>query len=240
MTPLDSTIAARLGALDWDELERSLWDRGYATTRPVLSAHDCAELIRLYPDAARFRKRVDMKRHSFGEGEYQYFARPLPRLVQDLRTHAYRKLAPIANRFQEALRRELRFPPRLRGLLERCRAAGQTHPTPLLLRYQTDGYNCLHRDLYGEVWFPLQATILLSRPGGDFEGGEFLLVEDRPRTQSRGAAITLERGALVLFPTAERPVRSARGFARASLRHGLSPLRRGARYALGIIFHDAA
>jgi len=240
VTPPASSIATRLGALDWGELERSLWDRGYATTRPILSARDCADLIRLYPDPARFRKRVDMKRHRFGEGEYRYFARPLPRLVQDLRTHAYRRLAPIANRFQEALRRELRFPPHLRGLLERCRAAGQTRPTPLLFRYQTDGYNCLHRDLYGEVWFPLQAAILLSRPGKDFEGGEFLLVENRPRAQSRGSAIALERGALILFPTAERPVRSARGFARASLRHGVSPLRRGARYTLGIIFHDAA
>ena len=192
MTPPASSIATRLGALDWGELERSLWDRGYATTRPILSARDCADLIRLYPDPARFRKRVDMKRHRFGEGEYRYFARPLPRLVQDLRTHAYRRLAPIANRFQEALRRELRFPPHLRGLLERGRAAGQTRPTPLLFRYQTDGYNCLHRDLYGEVWFPLQAAILLSRPGnGSFAG-----------VTSAGRFIRQNRDAMTVAPDA--------------------------------------
>jgi hypothetical protein len=175
----------------------------------------------------------------FGEGEYRYFARPLPPLVEELRRGLYARLAPIANRMMRELRRRERYPRTLAAFLRRCHAAGQTRPTPLLLRYEKGGYNRLHQDLYGALAFPLQATVVLSRPGVDYEGGEFLLVESRPRQQSLGEAIALEQGELVVFPVRERPVAGARGALRASVRHGASRLRGGERFALGIIFHDA-
>ncbi len=180
-----------------------------------------------------------MARHRFGEGEYRYFGRPLPPLVETLRRTLYARLAPIANRMMEALSRPERYPPSLRAFLARCREAGQTRPTPLLLRYEAGGTNRLHQDLYGALAFPLQVTVLLSRPGRDFEGGEFLLLESRPRQQSLGEAIALAQGELVLFPVRERPVPGARATLRAAVRHGVSRVRSGERFALGVIFHDA-
>ena len=205
----------------------------------MLSAEECAGLIALYPDDRRFRSRIDMARFRFGVGDYKYFAAPLPPVVADLRQHAYPPLAAIANRWMEALGSRDRYPDELEGLLARCRRAGQTKPTPLLLHYEAGGYNCLHRDLYGDVAFPLQLTAFLSRREADYTGGEFLLVEQRPRAQSRGDAIPTEQGELLFFATAERPVRGSRGYFRAGMRHGVSRVRSGSRYTLGIIFHDA-
>jgi hypothetical protein len=232
-------IGMRLGALDWSAIERSLWQWGYAKTPPVLTADECAGLAALYDDDSRFRSRVDMARYRFGVGEYKYFAAPLPPLVEGLRVHAYPPLAAIANRWEQALSARTRHPASLRELQALCRRHGQTRPTPLLLHYEAGGYNCLHQDLYGAVVFPLQATVLLSRPGHDFTGGEFLLVEQRPRQQSRGHAIRLGEGAAVVFPCRERPVRGTRGVYRARVRHGVSTLHTGTRTTLGIIFHDA-
>ena len=204
-----------------------------------LSSAECRGLVALYGRDRAFRTTIRMERHGFGEGEYRYFDAPLPGTVQELRTHLYRRLAPIANRWMETLGRDVRYPASLRSFLARCHAAGQRRPTPLLLRYKEGGYNRLHQDLYGEVAFPLQATVFLSRPGVDYGGGEFLLLERRPRMQSRGEAILEEAGTLVLFPSADRPAPGRRGQVRAETRHGMSRLRWGERYALGIIFHDS-
>jgi uncharacterized protein len=232
--------ASRLERLDWDAMERSLRERGWAKSGvPVLTPRDCASLVALYEDEARFRSRVDMERFRFGLGEYKYFGHPLPPLVRELRESAYPRLTEVANGWMETLGERRRFPPTLGGLLSVCRAAGQTKPTPLLLRYETGGFNCLHQDLYGEVAFPLQITCVLSRRGVDYTGGEFLLVEQRPRQQSRGESITLEQGEIIVFTTRERPVRGVRGPFRAVMRHGVSRLLSGTRYSLGIIFHDA-
>ena len=233
------TIDERVEALPWPELERSLWERGYAWSPGFLSDSECAGVAALYGDAAAFRSRVEMARHRFGEGEYKYFASPLPALVAGLRRALSPPLARVANRWAEALAVPERFPATLDGLLERCREAGQTRPTPLVLRYAEGGYNCLHQDVYGDVTFPLQALMPLSRPGVDFTGGEFLLVEQRPRAQSAAEVLTPARGDLVLFTTRTRPARGARGFHRVNVRHGLSRVRSGERYALGVIFHDA-
>ena len=233
-------IAARVARLDWAGIEASLRECGWARTgAPLVSPEECAALIALYRDDSRFRSRVDMERLRFGAGEYKYFADPLPPLVQELRTRAYPRLTGIANEWMKALGSRRRFPPALAGLLAACRRRGQTKPTPLLLRYTTGGYNCLHQDVYGDVTFPLQLTCVLSRRETDYTGGEFLLVEQRPRAQSRGEAIALEQGELIVFTTRERPVRGARGHYRAAMRHGVSRLRSGTRYSLGIIFHDA-
>lgn len=233
------TIARRLEALDWEAIERSLWDRGYAETPEVLTPDECAGLVRLYGEADRFRSRIDMTRYRFGVGEYKYFKAPLPPLVQDLRAGLYPRLAPIANRWMAALGDEVRYPATLDAFLQRCARQGQTQPTPLLLRYGIGGYNCLHQDLYGEVAFPLQVVGFLSRPGVDYTGGEFLLVEQRPRAQSAGEVIVAGQGALVVFTNRVRPVKGSRGHYRVNVRHGVSRLRSGERYALGIIFHDA-
>jgi hypothetical protein len=232
-------IAARVHALDWSAIERSLWELGYAKTPPVLTPEECQELIALYADDARFRSRVDMARHRFGVGDYKYFAAPLPPLVQALRAGAYPPLAAIANQWETALDTGTLHPPTLDALLRLCHRTGQTKPTPLLLHYEAGGYNCLHQDLYGDVVFPLQLTCFLSRRGEDYDGGEFLLVEQRPRAQSRGEAIATEQGELVVFTTRHRPVQTARGYYRAAVRHGVSRIRRGTRYTLGVIFHDA-
>jgi hypothetical protein len=233
------SIRDRLTALDWREIGRALDDVGYARTPPVLTEQECGALVALYSKEGRFRSRIDMERYRFGVGDYGYFAHPLPKLVQALRVHAYRKLAPIANTWAARLGEKRRFPPSLSAFLEHCHAHGQKRPTPLLLRYRTGGYNCLHQDLYGEVCFPLQLTGVLSRRGRDYTGAEFLLVEQRPRAQARGHAIALEQGELLILPSAERPVAGKRGYHRARMRHGVSPLASGSRYALGIIFHDA-
>lgn len=232
-------IRERLLHLDWKALEASLWERGFAITPTLLTGAECVGLVALYDDETHFRKFVDMERHRFGVGDYRYFRRPLPPLVAELRRHAYRHLAPIANRMQGALRRPLRFPARHAAFERHCRAHGQAQPTPLLLRYRAGGYNCLHRDLYGEIAFPLQLTGFLSRADVDFAGGEFLLVEQRPRSQSVGTALQPRRGQAVIFATAERPAPGRRGFVPTGMRHGVSRVVRGSRYALGVIFHDA-
>jgi len=232
-------IRARLAALDWAALEGALWEWGYAKTPPVLAPAECAELIALYADDGRFRSRVDMARYRFGVGDYKYFAAPLPPLVEALRVHAYPPLAAITNRWETALGAATRYPPDLPALLTLCRRRGQTKPTPLLLHYETGGYNCLHQDLYGDVVFPLQLTGFLSRPGVDYTGGEFLLLEQRPRAQSRGEVVATEQGEIVIFTTRHRPARGARGHHRVVMRHGVSRVRSGSRYTLGVIFHDA-
>lgn len=234
-----TSIDARLDGLDWGAIERSLSEHGYARTPPLLTADECDALVALYADEARFRSRVDMARYRFGEGDYKYLARPLPPLVESLRRATYPRLAAVANAWERALGTSDRYPDDLDGLLALCRRHGQTKPTPLLLHYEAGGYNCLHQDLYGDVAFPLQITAFLSRRGVDYEGGDFLLVEQRPRAQSRGEAIHTEQGELVIFPTRHRPVRGARGFLRTTMRHGVSTITRGTRYTLGIIFHDA-
>jgi len=221
-------------------LAESLDELGYAVVPGLVQPADCAALAAGWSDPALWRKRVVMQQHGFGRGEYRYFAYPLPPVVAALRRDLYGELAPLANRWAEALRASAEFPDSLEAYLSKCHAAGQTKPTPLVLRYETGDYNCLHQDLYGAHVFPLQATVLLSDPSRDFAGGEFLLVEQRPRAQSRGTAVALARGDAVIFPVRERPRRGARGFHRAKLRHGVSTVRSGLRYTLGIIFHDAA
>jgi hypothetical protein len=232
-------LAGRVAALDWEGVGRELDRLGHARLPKLLTPSECRALARLYPDDARFRKTVDMERHRFGRGEYRYFARPLPAPVASLRRSLYPHLARIANRWQARLGGE-RFERTLAAFLRRCAAAGQQRPTPLLLRYRAEGFNNLHQDLYGSVAFPLQVAICLSRPERDFRGGEFLLLENRPRQQSRAEVIALEQGEAVVFPTRERPVEGARGWLRAGMRHGVSRLHQGERLTLGIIFHDAA
>jgi hypothetical protein len=212
---------------------------GCAVLPRLLSADTCAEIAAWYGEPARFRATVTMARHGFGRGEYRYFAYPLPDPVQRLRSELYPELAAIANRWNAALGEPGRFPGDHAAYLARCHAAGQVRPTPLLLRYEPGDYNCLHQDLYGEHVFPLQVAILLDRPGRDFEGGEFVLTEQRPRMQSRVEVVPLSQGDAVVFPVRTRPVRGARGVYRVNLRHGVSRLRAGRRHTLGIIFHDA-
>ena len=238
--PKAMPAADRLAAIDWHEIVASLDDRGYATTPPLLTAAECRGLAALYAREDAFRSRVIMQRHSFGRGEYKYLCYPLPSAVEGLRQAIYPLLAPIANRWCERLHEEGRFPPSLDAYLAQCHAAGQQRPTPLLLKYEVGDYNCLHQDLYGDLVFPLQLTVLLSAPEEDFTGGEFLLVEQRPRAQSKGEVVPLRRGEAVIFPVHHRPVEGTRGPYRVTMRHGVSRLRSGQRYTLGIIFHDAA
>ncbi len=222
----------------------ALATRGFAVVSSLIGPDEFRPLAAMWPDKAKFRSHVVMQRHGYGRGEYQYFSYPLPDPVERLRQALYPPLAVIANRWNQQLGREKRFPPTLKAWLDECHAAGQKRPTPLLLRYGPGDYNCLHRDLYGELVFPLQATILLSDPGRDFDGGEFMLVEQRPRMQSRGEVVPLKQGDAVVFATNERPVQGTRGFHRSAMRHGVSSLRPGKqgaeRFTLGIIFHDAA
>lgn len=232
-------VETRVQRLEWGAIARDLGERGWATTPPLLTAEECAGLVALYGDDARFRSRVDMARFRFGEGQYKYFAAPLPPLVAGLREQTYPPLARIAGEWQAALGRATRYPPTLGGFLAQCARRGQRKPTPLLLRYEAGGYNCLHQDIYGEIAFPLQMTCLLSRPGEDFTGGEFLLVEQRPRAQSRAEVVPLVQGQIVIFTTRERPARGARGAYRVASRHGVSRVTSGLRYTLGVIFHDA-
>jgi hypothetical protein len=232
-------INERLARVDWEAIEQSLNEHGYATTPPVLSPAECTALVALFADERRFRSRVDMARYRFGIGEYKYFAEPLPPVVASLREHLYHRLAPVANRWMEALRVSERYPTTLTQFVVQCAERGQTRPTPLLLHYMAGGYNCLHQDLYGLVAFPLQLTCVLSQHGEDYTGGEFLLVEQRPRAQSQAEAIVLGRGEAVIFPTRFRPVAGKRGYYRAIVRHGVSRLRTGERLSLGIIFHNA-
>ena len=236
---LAAEFERRLSALQWDAIERSLDERGYATIPALLAPAQCIELAATYDERERFRSRVVMERVRFGVGEYKYFASPLPPLVAAIRTAIYPHLARVANRWCHAMDGDTLYPADFERLLDVCRRAGQTKPTPLLLRYDAGGYNCLHQDLYGEVAFPLQLTCLLSRAGVDFSGGEFLLVENRPRVQSRGEAVVLEQGEAIIFANNERPVAGSRGHYRVTMRHGVSRVRHGRRFSLGIIFHDA-
>lgn len=235
-----SRIDSRLNGLDWPGVTEDLDAQGWAVLPKLLSGAECDAVAALYDDDDGFRSRIVMGRHGYGSGEYRYFAYPLPRLVEDLRTRLYPHLAPIANRWHEAMGLGARFPAEHADFIARCHAAGQTRPTPLLLRYEAGDYNRLHQDLYGEHVFPLQAAILLSEPGKDFDGGEFVLTEQRPRMQSRAMVVPLGKGDAVVFAVNARPARGARGFHRVNLRHGVSEVRSGLRHTLGIIFHDAA
>ncbi len=234
-----SPLAERIAAVDWPGIEKALGLHGCATLRALLTSGECAGLVDCYGNDVLYRSTIVMARHGFGRGEYKYFTYPLPELVATLRAELYSRLAPIANRWNEALRIESRYPADHERYLARCRQAGQTRPTPLLLRYGEGDYNCLHQDLYGEHVFPLQATFLLSEPGRDFAGGEFVLTEQRPRMQSRAEVVALARGDGVIFPVRHRPVQGRRGWHRVSLRHGVSRLHSGERLTLGVIFHDA-
>jgi hypothetical protein len=229
-----------LDSLDWKALYESLDARGYALTPPLLSERDCSALMDLNDDDSQFRTTVVMARHQFGNGEYRYFGNPIPSLVGRVRERFYAALAPVANGWSASLGQPAGFPEHFDAYQATCHQAGQTRPTPLLLRYESGGYNCLHQDKYGEVAFPLQLTCLLSETDEDFDGGEFLLVENRPRMQSRGSAIRLQRGQCIIFPNQVRPVLGKRGYYRVQVRHGVSTIHRGIRMALGIIFHDAA
>ncbi|MGH7915406.1 MAG: 2OG-Fe(II) oxygenase [Candidatus Binataceae bacterium] len=236
---LTAEFERRTAAVEWSAAARSLDEYGYATIPALITPTQCAELSAMYDERERFRSRVVMERVRFGVGEYKYFASPLPPIVAALRKTIYPHLAPIANRWRCAMGNEEAYPAELDRFLDICRRAGQTKPTPLLLRYEAGGYNCLHQDIYGDVAFPIQITCLLSREGIDFSGGEFVLVENRPRAQSRGEAVVLEQGEAIIFATSERPVASKRGHYRVTMRHGVSRLRQGRRFSLGIIFHDA-
>jgi len=230
----------RLVSADWGEIASDLDARGSAVIERVLSPAHCRSIAALYGADERFRDKVVMERHGFGRGEYKYFSYPLPPLVADLRTSLYPHLAAIANRWNAALGIDIRYPAAHSAFLARCHAAGQTKPTPLMLRYEAGDYNCLHQDLYGEHVFPLQATILLSDPDRDFTGGEFVLTEQRPRMQSRPEVVPLCQGDAVIFAVQHRPVQGSRGAYRVNMRHGVSRVRRGHRQTLGVIFHDAA
>jgi len=224
----------------WPDLLATLDERGYAVLPGLLDPAECGEVTALYEQDEAFRSRVVMARHNFGSGEYKYLRYPLPAQVTAVREALYPRLAPLANQWHERLRLAPRFPPSLAAYLARCHAEGQQRPTPLILKYEAGDYNCLHQDLYGDLVFPLQATVLLSQPGRDFAGGEFLLVEQRPRMQSKGEVVPLGHGDAVLFAVNHRPAAGARGFYRAKMRHGVSRLHAGRRFTLGIIFHDAA
>jgi hypothetical protein len=246
-------IVDRIASIDWAAMEAPLDAQGFAVLPAVLAPGECAALQMLYEDDARFRSRIEMARYRFGIGEYKYFADPLPPIVQALREALYERLAPVANRWRERLKPagSVRlepdtppdpdvYPPALGEFLARCHRMGQNRPTPLLLSYAAGGYNCLHQDIYGDVAFPLQAVFVLSRAGVDYSGGELLLVEQRPRAQSRGHAVTVSQGAGIVFATRERPAAGTRGAYRVVMRHGVSTVTRGSRMSLGIIFHDAA
>jgi hypothetical protein len=237
VTITDQTaLADRVDALDWDDLGARLDEHGFAVTEPLLDAGECAALAALFDDG-RFRSTIDMARHRFGDGRYRYFDHPLPEAIAELRTALYRHLAPVANRWADLLSGDNpTFPLEHDELLERCRAAGQQRPTPLILRYGEGDWNALHQDLYGDVFFPFQALTVLT---DEHQGGEFVLLEQRPRAQSRAHVLRPSRGAFVLFPTRERPNRGRSGYHRVGLRHGVSTVTSGSRTALGIIFHDA-
>jgi len=236
--PPEPSAAQRVGGLDWQRLRTELDAQGSAVT-PLMGAHECRALAALYAKDPPFRSRVVMARHGFGRGEYRYFAYPLPAGVASLREAFYAHLAPIANRWNEALGLGVRYPAGHAEFIARCHEAGQRKPTPLLLQYQAGDFNCLHQDVYGEHVFPLQVAILLSQPGRDFTGGEFVMTEQRPRMQSRAEVVPLGQGDAAVFTVRNRPVEGTRGVYRVNLRHGVSRIRSGHRHTVGIIFHDA-
>lgn len=225
--------------IDWQTIEASLNARGYAVISKLFTNKQCQEIALAYADSQLYRSRVVMERHGYGKGEYQYFSYPLPAYIAQLRTRLYERLAPIANRWNAAMGINIRYPEHHAAFLEQCHAAGQKRPTPLILKYGTDDYNCLHQDLYGEHVFPLQMAALLSEPGVDFTGGEFILTEQRPRMQSRVEVVPLKQGDAVVFATHHRPVIGDKRTYRVNMRHGVSPIRAGERYTLGVILHDA-
>lgn len=229
----------RIEALDWQEISKNLDDQGSAVLYGVLSSDECKALAALYTNDSIFRSRVVMGRHGFGRGEYKYFNYPLPILVEDVRAALYSRLVLVANKWNESMSIDVRYPPKHADFIQRCHDAGQSRPTPLLLQYGPGDYNCLHQDLYGEHVFPIQVAILLSEPQADFTGGEFVLTEQRPRMQSRPEVVPLRQGDAVAFAVHHRPVQGTRGTYRVNLRHGVSRLRTGQRHTIGIIFHDA-
>jgi len=236
----DATQAvSRIVSLDWQRIAGELNESGNALLKNILTVQECEALAGQYGNDELFRSRVVMSRHGFGRGEYKYFRYPLPALLQGLRTSLYERLAPIANRWNELMATDIRYPAQHAEFIERCHQAGQLRPTPLLLQYGAGDYNCLHQDLYGEHVFPIQVAFLLSEPGRDFTGGEFVLTEQRPRMQSRAEVVPLRQGDAVAFAVHHRPVQGTRGSYRVSLRHGVSRLRSGQRYTVGVIFHDA-
>lgn len=234
-----SDFAGRVDAIDWTQASRDLDAQGCAVLTGVLSPDECRALAGLYPDDSRFRSRIVMARHGFGRGEYKYFSYPLPAAIAELRPALYGRLREVANRWNQAMGIDIRYPESHDAFLQRCYDAGQTRPTPLLLQYETGDYNCLHQDLYGEHVFPLQVAVLLSEPGRDFTGGEFVLTEQRPRMQSRPEVAPLAQGDAVAFAVHVRPVQGTRGTYRVNLRHGVSRIRSGRRHTIGVIFHDA-
>ena len=236
---LQESIGERVDTLPWDRLTASLDESGYAVTPQLLTGEECCELRKLYPRDELFRSHVVMQRLRFGLGDYKYFAYPLPNIVEALRARAYPYLARIANRWAASLSSDERFPATHAEFLKVCRGAGQKRPTPLMLHYEKDGYNCLHQDIYGAVAFPLQMVVILGQQGHDWSGGEFILVEQRPRAQSKADVLTPSEGCAAIFATRYRPVRGSKGFHRVNLRHGVSRVRSVSRYTLGIIFHDA-
>ena len=234
-----SAISRRVRDIKWDKVSQELDAQGSGVLAHLLSSEECRALAELYSNDDLFRSRVVMSRHGFGRGEYKYFNYPLPELIAELRTTTYPQLVPIANRWNESLGSGVRFPEKHADFIQRCHQAGQTKPTPLLLQYAAGDYNCLHQDLYGEHVFPLQLAILLSEPGRDFQGGEFVMTEQRPRMQSRAEVVPLRQGDGVIFAVHNRPMQGTRGVYRVNLRHGVSRLRSGHRRTLGVIFHDA-
>lgn len=233
-------LIERIELLDWSRLTEDINEKGYASASNILTDAECDELIRQYNNEALYRKTINMERYRFGLGEYKYFRYPLPALVQQLRESVYPKLAPIANNWMRVLNIDKQFPGSLPELLELCRSQNQQRPTPLILQYGKGGYNTLHQDIYGDVYFPMQLVLFLNEPGKDYQGGEFVLVEQRPRAQSRAIVLKPRKGDLLLFTTNFRPVKGSKGFYRVNMKHGVSELAAGKRYTLGIIFHDAA
>jgi hypothetical protein len=235
----DAALQERVSRVDWQATSTMLDEQGWAILPKLLKPAQCEEIAKLYESSEIFRSKVVMARHGFGRGEYKYFAYPLPGIIAQLRTSLYPQLAAIANRWNDLMGLDNRYPADHAEYLSRCHAAGQTRPTPLLLQYGPDDYNCLHQDLYGEMFFPLQVAILLSKPGEDFDGGEFVLSEQRPRMQSRPSVVPLTQGDAVVFAVNQRPVKGSRAYYRTVLRHGVSKIRSGHRHTVGIIFHDA-
>ena len=232
-------LTEKIASLDWARIANDLGEQGYAATGQLLSEDECRTLASGYDQPTQFRSRIVMARHGFGRGEYQYYSYPLPALIEELRGALYPQLAPIANEWSRALGQSTVYPAEHRQFQQLCHQAGQTRPTPLLLKYQQGDYNCLHQDLYGELVFPIQVAFLLSEPGRDFAGGEFVLTEQRPRMQSRVSVVPLRQGEAVLFAVNHRPQRGTHGVYRVAMRHGVSPIRLGHRFTLGVIFHDA-
>lgn len=225
--------------LDWNQTSEELNAQGFAITEPLLTPIECKNLIESYSNDSLFRSRIQMEKYRFGAGEYKYFTYPLPDLVQSLRQEIYPHLVPVANHWLESLSMKRHYPPKLNQFLEECHRGGQKRPTPLMLSYKKNDYNCLHQDLYGELFFPIQGTCMLSDPGTDFTGGEFLLIEQRPRAQSAGRVVSIPQGGFVFFATSFRPAHGSRGYYRVTMRHGVSKILSGSRTTLGLIFHDA-